>query len=472
MSRRGSATARRVEPPREPRRYSDLDGGAPPHDTVTEAVVLGAMLGQPRGDGAARLLPYLAADLFYDPAHRVIFEAIAAVSLRSDTPDVVTVARELAERGHLDGLGGSPTLYALVRAWPGQPLHPQQTARYLDDYRLQRLVLELQRTPLAPTGEESVRALLARLRDAQRAIVPLARTSAEIAIDVLKEYDRGPDADVMPTGLTAWDRMLGGVHRKQLYIVGALTGVGKTAMGMTLVRGLAERGFQGLVHSLEMEDTRIFKREISALARIENWRVQRGRFEEHELDAVRVAVERASKLPWLVRDADGTWPQHLAAYESLCLQYPNLSVLVIDYIGLIQQHEFTDDTRAQFLDQVSRGLKRLAQSMDVAVIALCQLNRDAERAARPVLKDLRESGGIAQNADAVVLLDVKAMRSKKTPYNPDEVQVLDAWIEKNRDGPTGQMQFRYEPKHQAIWDDGPPPAEPWGSDAPFPNEEG
>jgi replicative DNA helicase len=464
--------AERLRPPGPRQQHANLAHEVPPHDTVTEAVVLGAILGQERGEGAARLLPFLAADLFYDPAHQAIFEAISRVTLRGETPDVVGVARELGEQGQLDDLGGSPTLYALVRAWPGQPLHPQQTARYLDDYRLQRLVLRLQRTPLATTGEESVRLLLSHLRDAQRAIVPLARTSAEIAVDVLREYERGPDAGVMATGVYAWDKMLGGVHRKQLYIIGALTGVGKTAMGMTLVRGLAERGFQGLVHSLEMEDTRLFKREISALARIDNWRVQRGRFEEHELDKVRVAVERASKLPWLVRDADGTWPQHLAAYESLCLQYPKLSVVVVDYIGLIQQHELVDETRAQFLDQVSRGLKQLARSMDVAVIALCQLNREAERASRPVLKDLRESGGIAANADAVILLDVKAMRSRKTPYNPDEIQVLDAWIEKNRDGPTGQMQLQYEPRHQAIWDDSLPAEAPWGDDAaPFPEAE-
>ena len=181
--------------------------------------------------------------------------------------------------------------------------------------------------------------------------------------------------------------------------------MGKTAFAVDMAKGAAKRDYGVCFVSLEMENSRVGQRLLSAATKIENRNLRRGLIEDKDFPVIAAQSENIGKLPLWLLDSDRQWDRIKSKIRSLKLREPNLSLAVIDYVGLISA-PVRNGERYLEVGRISAQAKRLALDLHIGVVLLSQLNRDVESRAdkRPQLSDLRESGSLEQDADVVCFL--------------------------------------------------------------------
>lgn len=235
------------------------------------------------------------------------------------------------------------------------------------------------------------------------------------------------------TGYPSIDILIGGLQRKAMIVVGAQTGVGKSAMALNMATGAVKSGAKVVVLSHEMSTEDVFMRRLAAESRVWSSKLQNGKLEAEDFTRLTRAVDVARQETLWVTDSP---PRTVPRVMQACLQHQRrhgLDVLFVDYLQLMDGTR-PNNNREQVVSEIARGLKQLAMDLDVCVVALAQLNNNVSRNEEPHLSSLRESSAIAQNANSVILL-----------WAPDDKgDELCFKVAKNRSGPhgAGSLQFR------------------------------
>jgi replicative DNA helicase len=237
----------------------------------------------------------------------------------------------------------------------------------------------------------------------------------------------------IPTGLQKLDDLLLGLRRKHLVIVGAKTGVGKTAFTLGLARAVARNGKRGFFCSYEMGAEELGLRMLSAEAKVPSMRVEMGTLDEHDFARLAIAVNGlgASQIVW-TDNPPPTVPRLRAECQAL-KRRGGLDVVYVDYLQLLEGAKNTQN-REREIGEISRGLKKLAMELDVTVVALSQLNRKTDRHAEPTLADLRDSGSIEQDANVVIFLW----------SDEDDSPEVHGRVAKHRGGPVGSFELNFK----------------------------
>lgn len=178
-------------------------------------------------------------------------------------------------------------------------------------------------------------------------------------------------------------------------------GVGKTTFALQIASKIASRKVPVAIISLEMSDTQIIQKIISNRTRINSWKMRTGTLENRDMEQIGQAAAEISTMPIYLT----TKARSIQQIEALARKLKNknqLGLLVIDYIQLIK-NSGKFNNREQEVADITRTLKLLSLELDIPIIGLCQLNRNATRQ-EPLLSDLRESGAIEQDADNVIFL--------------------------------------------------------------------
>lgn len=233
------------------------------------------------------------------------------------------------------------------------------------------------------------------------------------------------------------DDIIGGFRPGALYVVGARPAVGKSLIGANLARYVGrERAVS--FSSLEMSADDLNERFLSDDASVDLTRLVRKRLRDEDWTAIAKAAARFGDLPIYVDDRSKLRVIEIHARARDVSRKANLGLVVVDYLQLIEPYSRKDMRERQVAD-ISRGLKLMARDLNVPVIALAQLNRaSAQRNDHtPTLTDLRESGAIEADADAVLLLH----------RDNDRPEDLDVIVAKNRHGPTGQVSLVWLPHY-------------------------
>lgn len=243
------------------------------------------------------------------------------------------------------------------------------------------------------------------------------------------------------TGLRDLDSLLGGLRPGQLVVVAGRPGMGKTGVGLRMAEANALKGIPVAFFSLEMPSQELLNRSIASNADVDlsawiNGDLNAGDFHK----AQRFALSTKS-MPW---ELDETPAATLHQLRSRCrrfrARYGGLGLVVVDYLQLMRSG-MNLRSREEEIATISRGLKALAKEMAVPVVALAQLNRgvDARTDKRPMLSDLRESGQIEQDADAVIFV------YRDEVYNADSRKkgIAELIVAKHRNGPTGSVEVAY-----------------------------
>lgn len=393
-----------------------------------EQSVLGGVLLDP--GALSRIRPLLiSADAFAHAHHRQIFAAMIGLQASAQPVDVVTLAEHMGDR--LDDAGGVSYLGSLMADTPTAANVEAHAAIVAKDAYRRRCRSELERA-LDRLDHDDPGIVAGELQ------AELGRTQATTGALTMDELvDLGFAAlsttgrDLLSTGLSQLDVMLGGLEAGRLYVIAARTGGSKSALGLAVSHAIARAGHAVGVCSLEMPAREIAMRlfahrygvNLSALTR-------RHAFVGQELEE-RYARDPMNTLPMYIDDTSTELPQLIARALEWHYRYA-IRALFVDYIGLITVRGSAP--RHEKIGECSRTFKQLAKKLEIPVLIACQFNRESDRDERkPRLSDLRDSGSIEQDADAVIALHPAAeqdMQGRK---------LIEIGVLKNRSGTCGWL---------------------------------
>jgi replicative DNA helicase len=262
----------------------------------------------------------------------------------------------------------------------------------------------------------------------QTFVEQVVETSTEIEKNTLQKPDY-----TLYTGITDLDKMICGLHKQELTIIGARPGVGKTTLALQIAEHIAERGTETAIISLEMSNTQVIQKLISRRARINSYKMRMGTLETKELEQIGVVSAEIAELPiHLITKARTI--QHIENIARKLKNKNNLGLMIIDYIQLIK-NKGKFNSREQEVADITRTLKLLSLELNIPIVGLCQLNRNAARQ-EPTLADLRESGAIEQDADNILFLYQEA-------ESTETVVDITLKLAKQRAGETGKIDLKF-----------------------------
>jgi replicative DNA helicase len=252
-------------------------------------------------------------------------------------------------------------------------------------------------------------------------------------IDKPKNYPLSPWKDL--------NDILGGFRPGALYIIGARPGVGKTIVGLQIAWHLSKTGPVSF-HSLEMGKSELYNRIISMEAEVYIGNIEKGTLKDIDWTKIAKAKEELETHQLAIHDKSGQNLLQIRAMANGVKANGQLKAIVVDYLGLIQDTE-KGRKRYEMITDISIGLKNLARDLDVPVIALAQLNRGPEQRkdGQPDLADLRDSGGIEQDADAVILLHRQSIAEDQHEWQKSWMIMK---VAKNRQGGLGEVGLKFE----------------------------
>ncbi|HMM96390.1 MAG: replicative DNA helicase [Micrococcales bacterium] len=424
------------------------DDRVPPQDLHAEQSVLGSMLLDK--DAIADCLEEVKAHDFYRPAHEAIFDAVLDLFGRGEPADAITVADELSKRGDLTRVGGQAYLHQLIQSVP-----TAANAGYYAEIVHERAVLRR----LVEAGTRIVQMGYAQgegdiddiVNRAQAEVYSVAEKRGgedyhalgELLNETMEEIEaasgRTDDLIGVPTGFIELDELTHGLHPGQMIVVAARPAVGKSTLGIDIVRAAAiKHGMAAAVFSLEMSRTEITMRILSAEATIQLQDLRRGLKNQEQWTKLARIMGKISDAPLFIDDSPNMSLMEIRAKARRLKQQHNLKLIVIDYLQLMTSGKKVE-SRQQEVAEFSRALKLLAKELEVPVIAVSQLNRGPEQRTdkRPQMSDLRESGSIEQDADVVILLH----RDRSDPERDGEADVI---VAKHRNGPTKDIVLAFQ----------------------------
>ncbi|WP_069164543.1 replicative DNA helicase [Nocardia altamirensis] len=425
-------------------------GRQPPHDLVAEQSVLGGMMLSK--DAIADVVEIAGPSDFYKPAHQTIYDTILDLYARGEPADPVTVAGSLVRRGELKRIGDAPYLVTLTQTVP-TAANANYYAEIVKEKATLRRLIEAG-TRIVQYGyaaedqdvDEIVDRAQAEIYDVTERrssddILPLA----DLLQPTLTELDAiaaGGGVGGVPTGFTELDAITNGFHPGQLIIIAARPGHGKSTLAMDVMRSCSiKHGLANVIFSLEMSRSEIVMRLLSAEAKVKLADMRAGRMSDADWTRLATRMAEIGDAPLYVDDSPNMTMMEIRAKARRLRQRHDLNLVVVDYLQLMTSGKRTEN-REQEVAEFSRNLKLLAKELDVPVIAVSQLNRGPEQRAdkRPMVSDLRESGGIEQDGDMVILLHRPDAYDRDDPRGGE----ADLILGKHRNGPTGTITLAHQ----------------------------
>jgi replicative DNA helicase len=381
----------------------------PPHSVEAEQSVLGSLLND--NDAFDAVCGEVDEADFYAHDHRLIFAAIKAQVLACKPADVVTVFEGLKREKGADGIG-LEYLNALAQSVPGAANAKRYAEIVRERATLRRIIAaadEIATQAFGATKAAEVLDALAakasqleRRQPTQRPITLQQTTVA--AMDLINDIVSGNVTPGWPTGFDPLDEMTnGGPGAGKVVVLAARPSVGKSSFAQQLGLHYAACGKPTLMLSQEMPSTELSFRALANLGAVNYGRLQQGKLSDAEWSRLVGAVEKTRELPYHVDDQPGLT---LADIRAKARAVPGLKVLIVDYLQLSASSGQKGRTRNDEIEELTRGLKTLAKQMGLLLIELSQLNREVEKrmGKEPEMSDLRDSGGIEQDADLVLFL--------------------------------------------------------------------
>jgi replicative DNA helicase len=431
----------------EPNQMATAETHVPPQNLEAEASVLGAMMVAEGAIAPVILDVRLGAEDFYRERHRIVFRAISHLYEKGEPVDALTVSELLTQHGEIAEAGGKDAVSELASTVPA-PGNARHYAQIVKQNALLRRLLatsqQIQKSVHEREGEpgelvERAESLLFKVAHEERASD--FRRVADVLgdeIDRLEALAKGDQAVTgTPAGFRDLDSKLGGFQPGNLIVLAARPSLGKSALVCNIAENVASKhGKPVAFFSLEMSEAELAHRFIACRARIPNDKLRKGSVAARDWPRVVRACNELEKVPlWLDDSSDLSLLELRAKARRLAASEGGLGLVIVDYMQLMR----AADPRANRVEQVSqfsRGLKILARELGVPVIGVSQLSRAPEQRPdkRPILSDLRESGGIEQDADVVIFI----YRASKYHEDADPSEA-DLIVAKHRNGPTGDV---------------------------------
>jgi replicative DNA helicase len=415
----------------DPAAQAGLNLAHPPCNIEAEQALLGALL----YDNAAyeRLSDRLQARHFYEPFHARLFGAIEDHVKKGQLAEPIVLMERFRRDPAFEELGGLRYLADLVdRAPPAANAHDY--GRVIYDLAIRRDLIRIGGEISANASGDVETEAREQIESAEQALYNLAETGGTStgfvsfadalhgAVEMAAEaFSRDGGLAGVSTGLIDLDQRLGGLHPSDLLILAGRPSMGKTALATNVAFHVARSyawepqpdGSKKTVNggvvaffSLEMSAEQLAMRLLAEVSGVSSDRLRKGEIDASEFGRVRDAALEIQESPLFIDATGGLSIAKLTARARRLKRSVGLDLIVVDYLQLVTTDGSKGDNRVQEVSMITQGLKALAKELAVPIIALSQLSRNVENREdkRPQLSDLRESGSIEQDADAVMFV--------------------------------------------------------------------
>ena len=453
----------------------------PPRDIDAERAVLGAIIMNPRVmSDAIDILNGEPRDLFFDPAHQVIYGAMVELFNTKRAIDRVTLMSEIGQSKEMDAVHNEAYITELVGAVPTSA-NIEYYSRIVLEKSLRRKLIDVCAGLTQDAYDEDV-GVVDLLDSAEKGVFALneqQQTSRIYSLrDIVKDnVDRiweqiqsGGGITGIPTGFEQMDLKLSGLQRSDMIVIAARPSVGKTAFALNIAANVARKGLAVLVFSLEMAKEQLVQRLLCMVGRVDSDRLRKGYLAREEFPKIQEAAAILTENKIFNDESAGLTPLDLRSKARRhASQYP-LDLIIIDYMQLMSVTG-RYESREKEIARISREIKGLARELSIPIITLSQLSREAEKddMGMPKLSHLRESGAIEQDADVVIILARPPKAEQEERKN-----VIIVNIAKQRNGPTGFFELlflnniqRFESKDSGRHLDSIPPEATFSSEPPL-----
>ena len=441
----------------EERLIYDIDGGRLPYSVEAEQAVLGSVIIDPKC--LTDIATSMKTEYFYIPQHREIYAAMASMYELSQTIDFVSLLEKLKTDGVYDEAGGKAYLTELVQRVPSSANVLTYVAIIRERYYARALMTaaqgiikdindnELDSGKLLDSAEQRIY----EIRQG-RDITGLTHIKSVIENETYDRLSKMNDPETrddyvgIPFGIGELDRMITGLNKSDLIILGARPGMGKTSFALNIVRNVAvNTGKTVCFFSLEMTRDQLAQRMLSSEAGIKSEKLRTGELDDDEWTRLAQAGESLSKANiYFDESSNITVPEMKAKLRRM----NKVDLVVIDYLGLMHSPRNIDN-RVQEISEITRNLKIMAKDLKVPIIACAQLSRGTEgkgKSHRPALSDLRDSGSIEQDADIVLFLyrDAYYDNEKSDDEDRSDQSRAECIVAKNRHGEIGTVDLHWD----------------------------
>lgn len=425
----------------------------PPQAIEAEQAVLGGLMLSP--ESINHLGDLLIDADFYLQAHRVIYKAIIELSGKQQPYDAITIGEWLQANNLATQVGGTEYLIDLVSQTPSAA-NIKAWAEIVREKSILRQLIEagtdIVNNGFVPDGRE-IKELLAEAEQsvfkiaeqgarAKKSFVAMKDAAKEAYEQIIKRFDNQGSLSGLPSGFSELDKMTSGLQNQDLIILAARPAMGKTTLALNIAEYAAMKTKKAVaVYSMEMSSAQLAQRLLSSIGRINANNLRSGELADEDWSRLTSAIKMLTDTKIFIDDTPALSPHELAFRARRLKREHDLGLIVVDYLQLMQVPG-NKENRATEISEISRSLKALAKELDIPIIALSQLNRGLESRTdkRPIMSDLRESGGIEQDADIILFIYRDEYYNKENSPDKGLAEII---VSKHRNGETGSFKLKF-----------------------------
>ncbi len=433
-----------------------------PQEVEAEIAILGSLFLDPNKMTVA--MDLLDSDDFFDNRNKLIFKVMTSLASEGKAIDATTVVGRLSANGELELSGGLDYISSLAM-YEYTSSHIETYIELVTQASLRRKSIYLLQE-LAEEGFDAQVSSDVYLEKIEKEVFelskrknvqgfrPISEVSAKVFENTEKQSKRGSNIIGLDTGFDKLNKLTQGFLPGQLIILAARPGAGKSAMSLNLAFNIATRNNVDVaIFSLEMPSEQLVERLIASDSSISLANIKDGNLDKSAWIRFNTSISKLSNVGLYFDDSPNTTISTIRAKcrNKKAEKNSKLGLVIVDYLQLIEDP--TSKSTVEKVTRITRGLKLMARELEVPVIALSQLSRDIEKqnaaskaqdstkqGREPELSDLRDSGSIEQDADIVMFIHRKDLRTS-------DAKLI---IKKNRSGSNGDVSMIFTGEHQRF----------------------
>ena len=431
------------------------DKTLPPQSIESEEAVLGAVFNNPAA--LLKVTETLKAESFYKPANRFIYQAMTELMAKNAPIDILTVSEHLKSSDKLELVGGRQYINELAINNPTSA-NIKFYADIIQECAIKRSLITAGSEIISLAHENYPVDVC--MNTAEKLVFDIAQQKKSEDLDSVKNlviqsfqqiedrYEHKDELLGVATGFYDLDAITLGLRPSDMIILAARPSMGKTAFALNVAQNVATKTKKPVaIFSLEMPKSQLMIRMLAAEAEVEAKKITSGNLQSQDWDRLSQAMECFQDANMWIDDTPSLSVMDIRAKcRRLMMEVKDLSLIVIDYLQLMQGDSKFSNDRNQEVSAISRGLKALARELNVPIIVLSQLSRATEQRSEkvPMLSDLRDSGAIEQDADIVMFIHRPEYYDNKDNPNPELKGKAQLIIAKHRNGEVGTIDLLFQ----------------------------
>ena len=433
----------------------NMDKQLPPQSIDSEEAVLGAIFKNPAS--LLKITEFLSADNFYKPSNKLIYEAMCHLMGKNAPIDILTVSEYLKSNDKLELAGGRQYINEIAINNPTSA-NIKYYANIIKECAIKRALINAGSEIISIAHENYP--IDVCMNTAEKMVFDIAQQKTTSEISSVKDlviqsfqqieyrYNHKDELLGVATGFYDLDNITLGLRPSDMIILAARPSMGKTAFALNIAEHVATKVKKPVaIFSLEMPKSQLMIRMLASEAEVDAKKITSGNLQSQDWDRLNQAMETLSDSNlWIVDTSTLSVMDIRAQCRKLMMEVKDLSLIVIDYLQLMQGEAKFSNDRNQEVSAISRGLKALARELKVPIIVLSQLSRATEQRSEklPMLSDLRDSGAIEQDADIVMFIHRPEYYDNKENPNPELKGKAQLIIAKHRNGEVGTIDLLFQ----------------------------